>query len=330
MSSVDKEVKDEVKDEVKKDYLEVDDPIAGQQYACLSFVSPEAFIKKKEGFMVSKFLQSYCKEHKLKFDEAYAKYEDFCYKFSSELQRDFDEQNDFQTSIRGLKVRGVYNTKDEADARAKKLSTLDSSFHVFIGQVGYWLPWDPCADGVEGEVFQNSQLNDMMEKYEENTINKDIFYEDQKRDKIAAAKEESEKKRKEQLEEERKNKKEVEDRTYDLGDTSEPIEEEGTGEGEGKDTPTDEKSVEVVEVETEVEEIETTIDSSLKNSLESADPWLAKKLEESTKATVTEEVAEEVTEEVTEGVTEEVTDTQETVTEVTEVTEEEVVEVKKD
>ena len=301
MSSVDKEVKDEV----KKDYLEVDDPIAGQQYACLSFVSPEAFIKKKEGFMVSKFLQSYCKEHKLKFDEAYAKYEDFCYKFSSELQRDFDEQNDFQTSIRGLKVRGVYNTKDEADARAKKLSTLDSSFHVFIGQVGYWLPWDPCADGVEGEVFQNSQLNDMMEKYEENTINKDIFYEDQKRDKIAAAKEESEKKRKEQLEEERKNKKEVEDRTYDLGDTSEPIEEEGT--------PTDEKSVGVEEVETEVEEIETTIDSSLKNSLESADPWLAKKLEESTKATVTEEV----------------TDTQETVTEVTEVTEEEVVEVKK-
>ena len=323
MSSVDKEVKDEVKDEVKKDYLEVDDPIAGQQYACLSFVSPEAFIKKKEGFMVSKFLQSYCKEHKLKFDEAYAKYEDFCYKFSSELQRDFDEQNDFQTSIRGLKVRGVYNTKDEADARAKKLSTLDSSFHVFIGQVGYWLPWDPCADGVEGEVFQNSQLNDMMEKYEENNINRDIFYEDQKRDKIAAAKEESEKKRKEQLEEERKNKKEVEDRTYDLGDTSEPIEEEGT--------PTDEKSVGVEEVETEVEEIETTIDSSLKNSLESADPWLAKKLEESTKATVTEEAVE--------AVTEEVTDTQETVTdvtdvtdvtEVTEVTEEEVVEVKTD
>jgi hypothetical protein len=326
MSSVDKEVTDEV----KKDYLEVDDPIAGQQYACLSFVSPEALIKKKEGFMVSKFLQSYCKEHKLKFDEAYSKYEDFCYKFSSELQRDFDEQNDFQTSMRGLKVRGVYNTKDEADARAKKLSTLDSSFHVFIGQVGYWLPWDPCADGVEGEVFQNSQLNDMMEKYEENTINKDIFYEDQKRDKIAAAREESEKKRKEQLEEERKNKKEVEDKTYDLGDTSEPIEEEGEGEGEGegKDTPVDEKSV---EVETEVEEIETTIDSSLKNSLESADPWLAKKLEESAKANVT-DTQETVTEEtVTEEVTEEVTDTQETVTEaVTEATEEEVVEVKKD
>ena len=144
------------------------------------------------------------------FKKVMDQYKDFTYKFNDELQKDFDEQNDFQTSMRGLKVRGVYNTKDEADARAKKLSTLDSSFHVFIGQVGYWLPWDPCADGVEGEVFQNSQLNDMMEKYEENNINRDIFYEEQKRDKIAAAKEEAEKKRKEQLEEERKNKKEIE------------------------------------------------------------------------------------------------------------------------
>lgn len=263
--------------EVKKDYLEVDEPIPGQQYACLSFVSPETLIKKKDAFNVSKFLQSYCKEQKMKFEEVYSKYEDFCYKFKDELQRDFDEQNDFQTSIRGVKIRGVYNTKDEAEARAKKLSTLDSSFHVFVGQVGYWLPWDPNADGVESEVFQNSQLNDMMEKYEENNINRDIFYEEQKRDKIAAAKEEAEKKRREQLEEERKNKKEVEDKTYDLDD-SDPIK-------EVDESIEVSQSKEAGETETgpETEEIETKIDSSLKNSLESADPWLAKKLEESAK-----------------------------------------------
>ncbi len=264
--------------EVKKDYLEVDESIPGQQYACLSFVSPEALIKKKDAFNVSKFLQSYCKEQKMKFEEVYSKYEDFCYKFKDELQRDFDEQNDFQTSIRGVKIRGVYNTKDEAEARAKKLSTLDSSFHVFVGQVGYWLPWDPNADGVESEVFQNSQLNDMMKKYEENNINRDIFYEEQKRDKIAAAKEEAEKKRREQLEEERKNKKEIEDKTYDLDD-SDPVKE------------VDETELEP-EPEQETEEIETKINSSLKNSLESADPWLSKKLEESAK--VVEDVNEVV------------------------------------
>ena len=274
--------------EVKKDYLEVDEPIPGQQYACLSFVSPEALIKKKDAFNVSKFLQSYCKEQKMKFEEVYSKYEDFCYKFKGELQRDFDEQNDFQTSIRGVKIRGVYNTKDEAEARAKKLSTLDSSFHVFVGQVGYWLPWDPNADGVESEVFQNSQLNDMMEKYEENNINRDIFYEEQKRDKIAAAKEEAEKKRREQLEEERKNKKEIEDKTYDLDD-SDPVKEvdESIEVSQSKEAGETEP-----EKETETEEIETKIDSSLKNSLESADPWLAKKLEESAK--VVEDVNEVV------------------------------------
>tara|TARA_B100000900_G_C20585192_1_gene719247 strand:+ start:1139 stop:2083 length:945 start_codon:yes stop_codon:yes gene_type:complete len=286
--------------EVKKDYLEVDESIPGQQYACLSFVSPEALIKKKDAFTVSKFLQSYCKEQKMKFEEVYSKYEDFCYKFKDELQRDFDEQNDFQTSIRGVKIRGVYNTKDEAEARAKKLSTLDSSFHVFVGQVGYWLPWDPNADGVESEVFQNSQLNDMMEKYEENNINRDIFYEEQKRDKIAAAKEEAEKKRREQLEEERKNKKEVEDKTYDLDD-SDPVKEvdESIEVSESKEVEGLEP-----EKETETEEIETKIDSSLKNSLESADPWLAKKLEESAK------VVDDV-KEVVEGVKQVVEDVKE-------------------
>ena len=299
--------------EVKKDYLEVDDAIPGQQYVCLSFVSPETLVKKKEAFDVSKFLQSYCKDQKLKFNEVYSKYEDFCYKFKDELQRDFDEQNNFQTSIRGVKVRGVYNTKDEAEARAKKLSTLDSSFHVFVGQVGYWLPWDPNADGVENEVFQNTQLNEMMEKYQENNINRDIFYEEQKRDKIAAAKEEAEKKRREQLEEERKNNKEVEDKTYDLGST-EPIKEEIVEESVEESV---DKSVEVEEPETE--EIETKIDSSLKSSLENADPWLAKKLQESEK--VVEDVTEVVkdSEKVVEDVKDVVEDSEKVVEDVKEV-----------
>ena len=57
------------------------------------------------------------------------------------------------------------------------------------------MPWDPNADGVQDEVFQNSQLNDMMEKYQENNINRDIFYEEQ-REKVKAAREEALKKKK--------------------------------------------------------------------------------------------------------------------------------------
>ena len=123
-------------EETPTDFLEVDDTLPGQNYVCLSFLSPESMIQKKEAFYLSKFLQSYCKDLDLKYEEIYSKFEDFTYKYGDKLQRDFDENNKFQTSMRGLKVRGTYSTKEEATARAKKLQTLDSNFHVFVGEVG--------------------------------------------------------------------------------------------------------------------------------------------------------------------------------------------------
>ena len=40
----------------------------------------------------------------------------------------------------------------------------------------------------------NDQLNEMMEKYKENNISRDIFYEEEKRNKLKVAKEEQLKK----------------------------------------------------------------------------------------------------------------------------------------
>ena len=246
-------------EEEKVDYLEVDDPIPGQEWVCLSFVSPESMIDSKESFKVSKFLQSVCKDKDMDFKKIMEQYKDFTYKFDDELQRDFDEQSNFKTNIRGLKVRGTYSTREEADRRAKKLQGVDSDFHVFVGQVGYWLPWDPCADKVEDEEFVNSQLNDMMGKYKENTINKDIFYEEQKREKVKAAREEVIRKKKEQKRlEEEKN-----------ADISEPVKEE---EDDIKEIKTD--------VEEIVEEVKDDVDDDLKKSLEEVDPWMANKIKE--------------------------------------------------
>ena len=258
-----------VTDSKKPDYLEVDDPIPGQNYVCLSFISPESLIQNKEAFKCVKFLQSYCKEQKLKFEDVYSKYQDFIYKYEDKLQRDFDEQNDFQTSIRGLKVRGVYDTKQAAEDRAKKLSVRDSAFHTFVGQVGYWLPWDPNADKVESEVFQNSQLNDMMEKYQENNVNRDIFYEEQKRDKIKAAQEEVRK-----AKEEAASQKALENK-----DSSEeyPIEEDATT----SEKTTEENAVtDSTESPEEVSEIKkgSEVSEDIKDSLETDDPWMQRKL----------------------------------------------------
>ena len=192
-------------DKQEMDYLDIDQVINGQNYVCLSFVSPEAVIEERNAFNVSKFLQSICKSKDMEFDKVMAQFKDFTYKHEDSLQKEFDERNQFKTSVRGVKVRGVYQSRQEAELRAGKLHKSDSNFHVFIGQVGYWLPWDPCADKIEDETFADSQLNDLMTKYKENNVNKDIFYEDQKRDKIKAAQEErlrseKEKKEKEALE----------------------------------------------------------------------------------------------------------------------------------
>ena len=286
----------------KIDYLEVDEAIPGQNYVCLSFLSPESLIQNKEGFKVVKFLQSYCKEQKLKFDDVYNKYQDFVYKYEDKLQRDFDEQNDFQTSIRGLKVRGVYDTHQAASDRAKKLSLRDSGFHTFVGQVGYWLPWDPNADKVADEVFQNSQLNDMMEKYQENNVNRDMFYEEQKRDKIKAAQEEvrkakEEEEAKKKLENENKDPSEeypiddpVEEGTtleevpqdQDPGSQSEPSPGGTIHEDEGKEniigfSPT--SSRKPVEPPPEIKK-GSEVSADIKDSLEDDDPWMQRKNEE--------------------------------------------------
>uniref|UniRef100_A0A6C0BSY4 Uncharacterized protein n=1 Tax=viral metagenome TaxID=1070528 RepID=A0A6C0BSY4_9ZZZZ len=259
------------KDNKKIDYLEVDQPIPGQNYVCMSFLSPETLIQNREAFNCAKFLQSYCKDLNLKFDDVYEKYKDFTYKHEDKLQRDFDEKNDFQTSLRGIKIRGVFNTKEEANNQAKKLSTVDSSFHVFIGQVGYWLPWDPNADKVEDEVFQNNQLNDMMEKYQENNINRDIFYEEQKRERIKEAREEQLRLKKKKLEENKEKMIEDEMEPEPMPDEPETVTDEMEPEPE-----TDEPVEEIINEN--VPTSENKVDSSITDSFES-DPWIQRKME---------------------------------------------------
>ena len=271
-------------DEDKVDYLEVDEPIPGQNWVCLSFVSPNDEIESKEHFAVAKFLQSVCKDRDMEFNKVISMYKDFKYKHEEQLQKDYDEQTNFKTSLRGIKVRGTYSTRDEAERRAKKLQGLDSDFHVFVGQVGYWLPWDPCADKIEDESFINSQLNEMMEKYKENNINKDIFYEEEKRDKIKAAKEEVLKKKREQLE--KKKQETIENTKEDVVDGVEKVV-DGVKEAFNGVEEIKEGVEEIKEgVEEVVEEIKeeikgSEVDKDLKQSLESVDPWMANKLNNS-------------------------------------------------
>ena len=121
---------------------------------------------------------------KYDYNQFKSKYDDFKYKFKEDLDKAFDRASGRKTSIRGVKVRGVYDSYEQAERRAKQLQRTDRSFHVFVGQVGYWLPWDPNADNVEDEEYLEDELNNLMKEYKKNEINRDIFYEEQKREKL--------------------------------------------------------------------------------------------------------------------------------------------------
>jgi hypothetical protein len=60
-----------------------------------------------------------------------------------------------------LKVRGVFNTQEEAEMRCKKLRDSDPNHDIFVGPVGMWIPWDPDAYKTGRVEFMEEELNQL-------------------------------------------------------------------------------------------------------------------------------------------------------------------------
>jgi DNA repair exonuclease SbcCD ATPase subunit len=106
--------------------------------------------------------------------------------------------------IRGLKIRGVYETEEEANKRACELRDIDKYFHVFVGEVGKWLPWDPepNSESVKEENYAEEPLQNLMKSYMESQSDAKKFEQQRKQDLIEKNIEQS-------LETRKDNKKEI-------------------------------------------------------------------------------------------------------------------------
>ena len=82
----------------------------------------------------------------------------------------------------GVKIRGCYPTRELANERAKQLQETDPDFHVFVGEVGKWLPWDPDVNTVEENVHANEELNNLAKAYKDNLKKRDKLYKQRKQD----------------------------------------------------------------------------------------------------------------------------------------------------
>ena len=126
-------------------------------------------------------------ERELKESKLKEAYDDFLYAHKAKLEDDFYAENEFRTTVRGLKIRGVYGSQGEAVARSKKLQRQDTLHNIFVGEVGKWLPWDPEPNDVSEQEYAEEQLNTLMKKYKENEEQREEFQKEQ-RAKAAAKK----------------------------------------------------------------------------------------------------------------------------------------------
>lgn len=179
------------------DLCDEDTPLAGQKFACMSFVSPEKILKKRETFLFDQFVKQWdftksmgkyfdflnflAYKYNLKIEDISADfnefvkdeevklksscveddYKNFIDKNEDSINERFNREHSFQTSVRGLKIRGVYSTQDEAEIRCKKLRELDPNHDIYVGPVGMWIPWDPDAYKTGRVEFMEEELNQL-------------------------------------------------------------------------------------------------------------------------------------------------------------------------
>jgi hypothetical protein len=119
-------------------------------------------------------------ERDLKESKLKEVYDDYIFANKAKLEDEFFAKNEFRTTVRGLKVRGVYGSQGEAVARSKKLQRQDPLHNIFVGEVGKWLPWDPEPADVPEQEYAEDQLNTLMKNYKENEEQREQFHREQR------------------------------------------------------------------------------------------------------------------------------------------------------
>lgn len=179
------------------DLLDQDQEIAGQKFACMSFVSPEKILKKREVYLFDQFIKQWdfsksmeryfefihfiAYKHSINVEKLIDDFNDFVKEEATKLKKSgvdddfknfmdkeeeklnerFSKEHAFQTSVRGLKIRGVFGTQDEAELMSKKLRENDPNHDIFVGPVGVWVPWDPDAYKTGRVEYLEDELNSL-------------------------------------------------------------------------------------------------------------------------------------------------------------------------
>jgi len=194
-------------DPIIADCLSEDRPIAGQKFACMSFIDPIDILKVKKVFYFERFLKTWefnksievfvqflgfaAFKYKLSIDDVMADFHEFVKSEKVELMKadvegdyksfvehnykvldeEFSILHKFQTHTAGVKVRGVYSTIEEAQLRGKTLRDIDVAHSVHVCPVGVWAPIAPKSYEIGEVEHLIPELNELMHEKEKSDAN---------------------------------------------------------------------------------------------------------------------------------------------------------------
>ena len=195
------------------DLLDEDKPVAGQKFVCVSFLSPEKILNDKHIHHLNEFLKTWdmnkslekykqftsfiAFKYDISMDELSKDLDEFCAEeknrlFATTLEDDyknyldvneakldekFNKANEFQTSVRGIKVRGCYASQEEAELRCRSLREVDPNHDVYVGPVGLWMPFHPEAYKTGRVEYLEDELNKLMYEKQRNETTAKVEFE---------------------------------------------------------------------------------------------------------------------------------------------------------
>ena len=162
----------------------------------------------------NQFLHFVAYKHELTHDELISDFDEFCKEEKdnivvnsiedefknfmdaneTQLADTYMKENEFQTSVRGLKIRGCYPTQGEAELRCKMLRDIDPNHDVYVGPVGMWMPFHPEAYKTGRVEYLESELNQLMHEKQNNEQHAKVQFEKRMRETKQNAIEENKKK----------------------------------------------------------------------------------------------------------------------------------------
>lgn len=85
----------------------------------------------------------------------------------------------------GIKIRGCFATRTEAESHAKRLQRDDATFDIYVVDMYKWLLIPPNRDQIEDQHYADEKLEEIMTKYRDNQRMAAAMFEKRKKDMMA-------------------------------------------------------------------------------------------------------------------------------------------------